>query len=158
MTAYTKTITVGLNLVGMGNAVYWGFTWGSANWGEQSVEFLVYKNLVSTMTVSSTNAFDVSHQFFSTAPVTTTQGFQVIHQFSTDLSLDSSQSRDFSISYGNNLSLGSGPSEIKLFNGPYAKIWPGNTTNFLSAATFAYVSSSLTTTWSIASAASTTWS
>lgn len=158
MTDFTKTITVGLHLVGMGNAVYWGFTWGEANWGDQSLEFLIYKNCVTTAVVTSTNGFNVVHQYYSTMPITTTNGFDVLHGVSTDLSLDSAIAKDFSRAYGNDLSISTGPSEINLFNGPYAKIWPGNTDNFLSAATFTYVPSATTTTWSTATAATTTWS
>jgi hypothetical protein len=160
MTDFTKTITVGLGLVGLGNAVYWGsgMVWGSSNWGEQSIALIVYHQIISTMSVSTTIGKDIAHQFATTMPINTSRSFDFQFQINDSLSLDSSKSSDFVKSYGNDLNLVSAPNEINVLNGPYSRICAGGSDNWLSCVSNAYALSSTSSTWTTAAAASTTWS
>jgi len=160
MTDYSKTITVSLGLVGLGNAVYWGsgMVWGSSNWGEQSIALDVYHQIISTMSVSTTIGLGIVHQFATTMPIATNRSFDFQFQINDSLSLDSSMSRDFVKSYGNDLNLVSAPNEVNLLNGAYYRICPGGSDNWLSCVSNAYALSSTSSTWTAAVAASTTWS
>ena len=133
-------------------------TWGFANWGEQSLEFVVYKNVVSTAIVTTTIGKAIAHQFYSDMPITTARYFDFQFQINDSLSLDSSKASAFTKVYGNDLNLTTAPNEINVLNGDYAKICPGGSDNWLSCVSYAFTKSSTTTTWSTATAATTTWS
>lgn len=159
MTDFTKTIVARVGIVGLGKATYWNsIVWGTDNWGESHLNFVVYKNHISTAVVTTTNGFSVIHQFPTTAIVTTVQAFHVQHQITDDLTIDSSKASNFQKSYGNNLDLTSDPNEINVCNNGYERVFHGGTTNALSAVANAYVLSSTTSIWSQVTAASTVWS
>ncbi len=163
MTAYTKTVSNQLGIVGLGYPVYWGTAvWGTDVWGSAAPAFAVAKAYVSTMTVSSTEQLSVvwDRTIVNSMAVSSTIDLSATFDrvINNDCDLTSDVGKGSTRNIANDLTVESAQQSVYVLNGLYYRVFPGGVTNALSAVATSFVTNATSTTWAAASKPTTVWS